>query len=374
MENLIFISNTSILHPRGGWDGLGGKIYALLREHFPSTRLVEKLNPEISLFPKVVSKILRSAGLRGNFPVFNEKRLKEIAGIVQANITKEIDYIFFHGATPWIGYQPDRPYAAFLDCSFMTYMNYYHDIGKFNKKDIARIMLAERKFFENAHKVFFSSQWAISDTRRLYNIDGSNFVRIGQGPTTNTKPLETLAPVVKKQFLFIGLDFLGKGGAEVCESFQRVVKDHPDYELIIAGQKPPDKFISEKNVRYVGFLNKSNPEGLAQLEQLFRESRALVMMTRKDIAPVAVIEAGLLGCISIANRITALSEMVRDRETGFLINNNTEELYLAMKEVASMPDQTLLQMRTNAKTFFSTEYSWNRVIEIMQAHMQQTTI
>jgi len=371
---ITFISNTPIQKARGGWDGLGGKVYELLKKRFPTTLLIEELNPEISFLSKFFSKAFRVIGLKGSFPVFNKSRLKNVADLVGQKVKKESNFLFFHGATPWIYVETNKPYCALLDCCFMTYMSIYHKIDLFSKTDLRRIAEKERSFLEKAHSVFFTTQWALEETKRLYQLHGDNFMRVGQGPSTHTEPNQQLMDVVRNQFLFIGTDFLGKGGAAVCNSFQKLIKDYPDYELVIVGQTPPDAYLQGKNIRFLGFINKSTPEGLKQLEQLYKESKALVMQTKKDIAPLVVIEAGLQGCITIANKVTALGEMIIDQKTGYLIESDEDQLLDAMKKVASLSADELKDMRTAARTHLIQEFTWQPIMEKMIASIQQPAV
>lgn len=360
----LFVSNVDIRNRKGGWDGLGGKIFDLLSEQFGSVQLLDKINPEIGYLSKVRSKLCRSIGFKANFPAFSKSRLNTIAGLLKDQVPADVDYIVFHGSTPWINYQPAVKYCALLDCSFMTYMQVYHQLNQYSKSDIERIRNKERQFFKNAHTIFFTSQWALQETCSHYDLKGENFKVIGQGPSTEILMQEKDVPV-KKQFLFIATDFLGKGGAEVCNSFKKFLASYPDYELVIVGQQPPKDFELGKNVRFLGYIKKSIPEGAEQLENLYRQSTALLMMTRKDIAPLVIIEAGLYGCPCIGNNASAIGEMIKDEQTGLLIQNSEAELLQAMLKMAAMKEPEMQLMRKQVKAFMQTDFSWDVIINKM---------
>jgi glycosyltransferase involved in cell wall biosynthesis len=360
----LFVSNVDIRNRKGGWDGLGGKIFDLLSERLGSVQLLDKINPEVSFSSKAQSKLFRSVGLKANFPAFSKGRLNAIASTLKEKVPGDVDYIIFHGSTPWINYQPAVKYCALLDCSFITYMQVYHQLNHYSSSDIGRIKNKERQFFKNAHAIFFTSQWALQETCSHYDLKGENFKVIGQGPSTEIKMQEKDLPV-KKQFLFIATDFLGKGGAEVCNSFEKFLASYPDYELVIVGQQPPKDFQLGKNIRFLGYINKSTPEGAAQLENLYRQSTALLMMTRKDIAPLVIIESGLYGCPCIGNNASAIGEMIKDKQTGLLINNNENELLQAMLEMAAMKDADMQRMRKQVRTLMLTDFSWDGIIKKM---------
>jgi len=363
-NNYLFVSNVDINNRKGGWDGLGGKIFDLLCERLGPIKLLDKINPEVSFYSKATSKFFRLIGWKAKFPAFSKERLNRIVGLLKKQIPADTDYIIFHGSTPWIHYQPGVKYCALLDCSFYTYMQVYHQIEQYSSKDIDRIKDRERHFFKNAHRIFFTSQWALRETCTHYELKGENFEVIGQGPSTVIKKQEKAIPL-KNQFLFIATDFLGKGGAQICNAFQQLLVTYSDYELVIVGQTPPENFLSGKNIRFLGYINKSTPEGQDQLETLYRQSKALLMMTKKDIAPLVIIEAGLYGCPSIANNVSAIGEMIKDKETGLLINSNESELFKAMLEMAAMNANDITKMREKVKEFMLTDFSWDEIIRKM---------
>jgi glycosyltransferase involved in cell wall biosynthesis len=362
--NYLFVSNVDINNRKGGWDGLGGKIFDLLCERLGPVKLLDKINPEISFYSKATSKFFRSIGWKAQFPAFSKSRLNAIASLLKEQVPGNTDYIIFHGSTPWIHYQPEVKYCAVLDCSFFTYIQVYHQIEQYQSQDIKRIKNKEYLFFKNAHRIFFTSQWALQETCKYYGLKGENFEVIGQGPSTIIKQQERSVEL-KNQFLFIATDFLGKGGAQICNAFQQLLATYSDYELVIVGQTPPENFLSGKNIRFIGYINKSTAEGREQLETLYRQSKALLMMTKKDIAPLVIIEAGLYGCPSIANNVSAIGEMIKDRETGMLINNDEKELLKSMLVMAAMSEYEIIDMRKKVREFMLTDFSWDEIIRKM---------
>ena len=360
-KNYLFVSNVDISNRKGGWDGLGGKIFDLLHDHFTTVRLLDKINPPIGFYSKAKSKLFRKIGWKADFPAFSTQRLKQIAQQLEQNIQPDVDYLVFHGSTPWVHYQPSKQYCAILDCSFVTYMQVYHDVNAYSKKNLNRVRDLEKIFFERAHRIFFTSDWALKETSRHYGLPGNNFRVIGQGPSTNINGEMDIDTDVRNQFLFIGSDFLGKGGAEICNSFQKFLQTYPDYELVIVGQRPPEHFLQAKNITFLGFINKSVPEGEKQLEKLYLESKVLLLVTKKDIAPLVVIEAGMHGCPSIANNVSAVGEMIRDKETGLLIGNNEDEMLNGMLTIARMNQPDVLLMRNEVKRFMKENFSWSEI-------------
>jgi hypothetical protein len=82
-----FVSNFDLGNRRGGFDGLGGKIYDFIREEFPNTTLVDSIDPPVHRSDRYMSKIFRKVGMPASFPVFSRSRLNVTASILQQRIS-----------------------------------------------------------------------------------------------------------------------------------------------------------------------------------------------------------------------------------------------------------------------------------------------
>jgi len=368
-----FVSNFDLGKRKGGFDGLGGKILDLIRVEFPNTFLVDNVNPPVQKTDRYMSKIFRKIGIPARFPIFSKSRLDITAGLLHQRIPPQTDFIIFHGTTPWINYTPRHKYFTFTDCSFETYISNYHDRRQYSKKDSNRIIKAEEKFFANAEQVFLTSEWAISETKKHYHLSGDNFLNIRQGPSMEISVNAFSGNAPLNQFVFIGTDFLGKGGAEICNAFKRFTRDHSDYKLIVIGQRPPEEFLAIPNIEFLGYVNKSTPEGRLQFEQIYQQSKALLLLTKKDISPLVLIEAGLHGCPSIANGQGAIPEMIVENLTGFLINTSEDECLSAMKLIAGMDEGMLLKLRRETRDHYQANYDWSNIMKVITKRMHQIT-
>jgi glycosyltransferase involved in cell wall biosynthesis len=357
-RRFIFISNTDLLYPKGGWDGYGGKIHDIVSRHYPGVRLIDKLNPPMGQWPRIRSKLLRMLGIPANFPSYAAPRLDAFAQLVKDRLDDPGAEIVFHGATPWLHYRPVGQYHTILDCCFKTYIKVYHDARQYSEKEIARISGMEKQFLERASTVFFTTQWGIDEACREYGLSGQNMVCSGLFSTMKegSIPVQDLVGV-KNQFLMIASDFLGKGGAAICNSFQKLVKTHDRYRLLIIGDRPPEEFLEGMNVEYLGYIDKSSDEGHDRINTLYRESTGIVYLTKKDIAPLVIIEGALQGCPSISNRTGGIPDTIEDGVTGYLIENSEDAMYEGMMKMVSLKEDVMLAMRRNAQAFASGKFS-----------------
>ena len=365
-----YISNISLNEVSGGWSGMNYHVCKELQRHF-DVNILDPINPAFSLRSKLASKALRVLGLRGKFPAFTKERLVQIAREIRHNVERNpADIIFYHGSTSWIGYQNNTPYAMYLDACFATYINVYHNPNHFSKKQLAAVMESEIRFLGNASTVFFSSQWALEDTRKRYAMNGVNFVNAGLGGSISENGLDN-SKNEELFFLFVGLDFIGKGGEILVRAFNNLRLRLPGYQLKIVGQSPPPEFLKMPGIQYVGFLNKNIPSERSLLEQLFRTAIAFVLPTSKDMTPLVIVEAASAGCPVISVRNFGIPEMIVHMETGILIEPGIEmEVSLEKAMELIVADKELRQkMRRQTKAYITDHFDWNRTGEIISRRL-----
>lgn len=368
-QSFYFISNTDIINPKGGWDGLGSMLYNILDKHF-DVHLLDKINPKVSFFDRVVNNIKKKVGIKSDFYFFSPNRLKKIAHLYENKIDDKTSFLFFHGSTPWTYIIPKQKYFVLLDCSFKTYLSVYHAKSKFSGFDLNRLYNQDKTFLNNAELVLFTSSFALNKASIDYNFSTEKFISISQGPSIPASERHLDSTIKKKQFLFIATNFEGKGGLLIYNAFKRFAKSYSDYKLVIVGQKPPQYILDNNNVTYLGFIDKSNVDGLSLLGKLYAESLFLLLLSDQDIAPLVIIEAANEFCPSIALNTSAVSEMIVDNETGYILNGKSEELLLLkLIETTNLSNEEYLRICLNAKDFMSINFNWasieKKIIDIL---------
>jgi glycosyltransferase involved in cell wall biosynthesis len=356
---MIFISNINISKSKGGWDGLGAKFFELLQLKHPEIKLLDNLSPKVNLFEKYLSVLMRKYfKVPGNFYFFSNNRLRRISKILNKFIHNKNEILFFHGSTPWCYYKPSGNYYILVDCCFYSYLQIYLEPNEFRAKDIDRILTAEGIFLNNAKAVLFTNHFALEATKSNYKLAGDNFQMIGQGPSIELPNFKKSNHRINKQFLFIATDFMGKGGQIIYDAFLKVLKAYPDFKLCIVGQEPPYDIISHPSVDFYGYVSKSEPEGLKKLILLYQESFAILLLSKKDILPLVIIEAGLSGCPAIASNFAGIPELIENEKTGFCIEADYQELVNAMMKLIEMPNISYFRMRELVQYFMAKKYSW----------------
>ena len=292
---ISYISNIKLSESSGGMSGANNAVHSLLNNDHEICDYTY-INPETDLISKIISKLFRLVGLKGEYHFFSERRLNVIRDLFELQ-KKEGNYYFFLGFTSWINITPIKPYYCYNDACFETYVSVYNNKNEFSEVDLQRIYNKERNFLNDAKCVFFNSAWAIAQTKKAYNMSGKNFVNVGVGGFIDLPKQDSYQSGYK--FLFISMDFESKGGYIVVKAIKKVRENFPNAQLWIVGDIPPKEILDQDGVVYKGFFKKSIKEEHAQLMKIFEETFCLVHPTKKDINPLVIVELLILDALQL---------------------------------------------------------------------------
>ena len=310
----------------------------------------------------------RVAGRPGSFQFVSQRRLERIAREIEHRALPDVALDFFHGSTPWIAYAPSLPYACYLDVCFATYISIYHQRDEFSSADVARIERQEAEWLRGASRVFFSSRWALDEAARAYDLDSSTLAVAGLGGHVPIPGADCYSG--GRDFLFIALDFQGKGGEVCVDAFRRVQREAPEARLRIVGAKPPAAILAIPGVMYEGRLDKAVGSQLMRFQQLLASSFALVHPTVKDATPQVIIEAAYHGCPVIAPKSFGIPDMVIDSVTGCLVAKPPESAEVADRMLWLLRNPVeYRQIRSAARAHALANFTWEQVGDRMASEL-----
>jgi glycosyltransferase involved in cell wall biosynthesis len=363
-----FISNLPYDMRSGGFSAMNVAAFETVKKVVP-THYVGPISPPLVMWEKVVSKFLRTIGLRGAFYFFSRERLAAIAEEVHRKCDVSARLDFFHGFTPWILTKPSRRYIAWSDCTFHDYVNIYHRPERFGKEDIARIERKEAEWLKGAARVLFTSNWAAERAIIYYGLSEKEVVSVGIFGEMEAPSHDAYAG--GKEFVFVSTDFYAKGGAVVTSAFRELRKDWPDASLIVIGDRPRHA-AAEPGVSYLGFLRKEVPSEYKKFQQIISGARALVHPTRSDIAPLLIVEAGYCGCPAISSRSYAIPELIDHGRSGILLDDPSNPHSVAASMVVMLKNEELYYaMRKAAWRKARRQYSRSCFEERLLFHLQE---
>lgn len=155
------------------------------------------------------------------------------------------------------------------------------------------------------------------------------------------------------RFTLVGHQFFRKGGRAVALAFARLHRLHPEARLtIVSHVAPADLGVPLDGITLIERLPRSEIYA-----RVYPETDVLLLPSLAEGYGMSVVEGMSFGKPAIASRISALRELVREEETGLLVEPDApEELFEAMRRL--MEDTTLRQrLGTGARRTFEAEHA-----------------
>lgn len=170
------------------------------------------------------------------------------------------------------------------------------------------------------------SSYAADSIARDFKYDRSNIYPIGAGAAVSfSKPPSLATERYKKgEVLFVGRDWLRKGGPLLLEAFAIVKQAVPHATLTIVG---PDinPAPSQAGINFVGFLAKDDEAQRERLQSLFLESSVFCMPSVCETWGLVYSEAAMAGLPIAGFREWALPDVVEDGRSGLLSDQRSPE-------------------------------------------------
>jgi glycosyltransferase involved in cell wall biosynthesis len=168
----------------------------------------------------------------------------------------------------------------------------------------------ERAVYRNATAIFTMSEAVKHSLREDYGVDAERIHVVGAGPNVEAGAGD-LGLHRDKAILFVGRNFVPKGGPDLLEAFTVVRRDHPDARLWIVSSSAPR--VLPEGVSFHGLLA---PEALARL---YATASLFALPTHREAFGLSLVEAMTFELPVVASRIEAIPEIVSDGESGILV-------------------------------------------------------
>lgn len=229
----------------------------------------------------------------------------------------------------------------------------------------AAAMDYERTLYHKLDRVFTMSEHLRQSFINDFGLPAERVVCIGAGVNLDTLPPDRSDKAYDtKQILFVGVDFMRKGGAILLQAFQRLREVHPEAILNIVGPKsPPPADLPMGGVVWHGMLNKQIPMEAAKLDHLFASCSFFVLPSLYEPFGIAPAEAMMHSMPAIVTGAWALGETVTDGITGLhTAPGDVKSLAAAMQRLFDDP-VLCRRLGQTARQSAITQFTWEGVVK-----------
>lgn len=155
-----------------------------------------------------------------------------------------------------------------------------------------------------------------------------------------------------------------KGISEFAKAIPIILKNCKDIEFLIGGNGPLFGRI-DKEIRSSNSRDRVNLTGFIphqKVQDYLNKLKLLVLPSYTEGIPTIVLEAMACGTPVLANSVGGIPDIIKDGETGFIMENNSPEC-IAENVIRALEHPNLDEIVKNAKELVEKEYTYEAAVE-----------
>jgi glycosyltransferase involved in cell wall biosynthesis len=364
---IAFLTSTDPKNRRS-WSGLHYMLAQTLQKHVGD---VSYLGP-VSLrywfglgdrFNKVIGKI--SGGRRYHYSI-SVLTARMYAAIFSRKLRQQqYDLIFAPASYTEFAYLDTAlPIIYCCDSTITQLIDYYPGLSSLlpvSKRELAYI---EQRAITRADLLIYSSHWAGDSAVQDF---GAPAEKVAVVPFGANFPIVLPREEVNKhqrqpgkcKLLFVGVEWVRKGGAIAFDTLIELHKLGIEAELTICGCVPPAGF-EHPNLVVIPFLDKNDTAQLNQMVQLYMEADFFLLPTRAECAAIAFCEASSFGLPSFTTDTGGIADFVENGVNGYRLSlaASGKEFAEAIEGVLSN-ESNYHQLRLASRKLYEEKLNWD---------------
>jgi glycosyltransferase involved in cell wall biosynthesis len=236
----------------------------------------------------------------------------------------------------------DHKTVTIADATGKAILDYYPAYGRLSAICRRNIIRFSGEAITQSILCLYPSDWARSSAIDFYGVEADRAVQIAWGPSFDKKPGQAArvlqAPV---RLLFVGVDWLRKGGPHVLQAAALLADEGIDFRLDIVGHSVPKNRDSLANVTFHGKLDRRLPDQAALLDRLYAGAHLFVLPTRSECFGMVFAEAASYALPSISVATGGVTSSVLDGKTGLLVSpdGGAEAIAAAIASLVADPER-----------------------------------
>lgn len=274
----------------------------------------------------VYNRLLKQRYFSDREPAILHAYARQIAGKLSGS---SADVVFSPGTLPIAYLESKRPIVFWTDATFAGMVNFYPGFHNLCQQTVRAGHAAEQSALDTCSLAIYSSEWAAQTAVDHYQTDHAKVHVVPFGANIacdreldDIKGIVNARPTDRCKLLFLGVDWLRKGGQVALDVAVELDKAGLDTELTIVGCEPPTGSSMSGVVKPLGFVSKSTAEGAQQINTLLAESHFLILPSVADCTPIVFGEANSFGLPCLSTAVGGIPTIVKDHLNGKLFSRN----------------------------------------------------
>lgn len=267
------------------------------------------------------------------------------------------------GATETAFLKTGIPIVLVEDATYRQLIDYYPEFSNLIKRSIYELNTMQYLALKKARVVIYSSTWAARSAIEGYAADPRKIHVVPFGANLDEVPSREIVLAREKsercRLLFLGVDWIRKGGDIAFETLLKLEELEIQAELIVCGCTPPEQFAHDR-MKVIPFLDKNDERQRKELENLLLSTDFLLLPTRADCAPNVFREASAFGLPAVGADTGGVSEILREGENGFLLPYDARgDAYAEVIARVFRDDQRYAQLVRASRAEFEQRLNWD---------------
>jgi glycosyltransferase involved in cell wall biosynthesis len=258
--------------------------------------------------------------------------LENYANQVSRKLAKlQSDIVFSATITSTAHLNCSQPIVFWADATFASLLDSYPAYKNLCQESIEHGHNMERVALKKSALALFASDWAAQTAINTYQADPAKVKVVPFGANVENqmafdeiKDLIKIRPSNKCKLLFIGYDWVRKGGELAVKVTQSLNNAGLDAELTVVGCSPPIEESAAPFVKTLGIVSKSTEAGKALINQLISESHFLILPSKAECYGLVFCEANSFGVPCLATNVGGIPTIIRDGYNGKTFNKDAD--------------------------------------------------
>ena len=354
---IAFLTSTNPNDKRS-WSGIHYCMYHALKNHFITVDAIGPIDGVLLRSLGAINKISRFLFNKG----YNHNNSIIRSFLLSLTINwrinkKEYDVIFAPAASTEVAFIKTKVPIVYLSDSSFGQLNGYYDVfSNLFKISIKESNYIEQKGISKASYFVYPSKWATDYIIKNYNVNERKVSVIPLGANIDDgdivyyeKEISNKKPVT---LLFLGVDWLRKGGDVVFKTFEMLLDKGYDVNLIVCGCIPP---VSHPKMTVYPFLNKNNKEDFATFNAILAQTHLLFLPSKAECFGIVFCEASAFGIPSITTNTGGISNAVYNHINGYCLDVNTgpKDYYNTIVQLIEDKDKYKLLSKSSRELYLS---------------------
>lgn len=278
---------------------------------------------------RLLRKVGKRLGLQKAAPTWSDEREGDMGRFLRSCPPRTNVVYAFH--SPEIDPSLNMRRTRYMDLSLPDAVKFgSYGFADMPRADYERMYQNQHRTIHGAVSIVTPSSYAADAIARDFDCDRAKIFPIGGGAavTFTGTPSSAVERYKKGEILFVGRDWVRKGGPLLLEALTLVRQAVPHATLTVVG---PDVHPAPQHpgVNFVGFLAKDNKAQADRLQKLFLEASVFCMPSVCETWGLVYSEAALVGLPIVGFREWALPDIVLDGQSGLLSDERTPEALAA---------------------------------------------